>query len=439
MTYAGGIKSLLDRGIIVKWAIGPRVYLALNQHYPVYRELRKLLREIVPAKIGYDPDFEPLGPETLKRKPNGATRSYDLEKIFGWKNRTSFFLLLEAMNGSIERAAFFRGMHDVAPQVVRKNIAEFKRCGLIVEGDFKGVRQLAFAGTAPPALRRLCRKLLEEMPQYKQRAKLARTTPTIVKGSVGGRTLWLGGVRGATKPMGLQAPASGAPLLFGSDARYRLLAALAIGGPMRATRLWKLAKVQNNHTLSTFVDGGFAITEGRTPFVVYSLNPTIPVRKELVSLLKALHRKFPAFDETQLPQEEYAISRPPSRWTGDFEKISVLPMRLKTLLAVSASRGVDSSSLSRMFPEHVRMQLRQTMHKLLFYGVVESYREGSAIMYRLDDGFCAHRELAQYLGAVLKMWPVYKTLAKNTERSMQPLRLKMRDNARKSKKPRKVK
>jgi hypothetical protein len=403
--WRSSFARLTASGLLVSWKVDQNVHLGLNKAYPGYSYLCKVLRLLEPG----------LHPNVPKRRRSAfsapTARVSNFENLFGWGNRTYFLILLSAF-GKISRRTLAHGLSDCSPQIFRKNIAAFSDLGLIIETvrDAERLVQLNARSAVVAPLKSLLRAVTAADGDARRRIATAKKAPRALEKSPtsGVRLRWRQGVEGSDNPTGFLPRKNGAPLLFGSDARYRAFALLAKTEVMRMTKWTSIAKVRGHRTLVSLIDGGFVISFGTIREKYVALNPALPGQDELVRLLLRLQESYPAFDGA-LKVEKDVRSVPQSKaWTGDINKLCILPIRTKVLLTVAASRGIDQSSIARLFPEHDRWDLRQALHMFEAMKVFRRYSEGTAHMFTLNEHFVAYRELRDFLNAILRAYPAYR-------------------------------
>lgn len=424
--------TLEAAGLIVRWKRhSKRSYVALNEGHPAMPQMKALLKYLVP--------LDSLQVSTRKREiietaPRKRVPAKALENVLGWPGRVRFFCLLAALGGRSERAALARGLADMWPDVFRNIIHAFTYLGCISEENCGNQRYITFntSTRVGKALRALSRKLLNAGLDYTDRVSASRARPPTETYKPYERVPYLHGAYGALKPQGFSPPASGTPLLFGTDARYRVMVALAVCGPMRIGELQKAARVLSEQTVRTLEKYGFLIREGSYHKRFAVLNSSFPANDELRTLLRKMHRHYTVIETSRkhTNQSKAARSKP---WTGQLEKLCGTNLRTKVLISVGAADGIDVSSLSRLFPEHATIDLLQAAHMFTAFGVFERHAEGCAWLYYLAPKFVAYRELRGFIRRLVKIWPQYKTRVDSAERYMSPRRLAMRRNSRRKK------
>lgn len=437
-TNRKSLTKLMKAGIVVCWRYpkrgsSARVIVALNDGHPAMSELRALLRSLVSI------DLVPL-PTCARTKvghaPKRSVPSKKLALVFGptGASRYKFLTLLEALGGTADLSALARGLPEIAPQTLRKFAGRFTRMHYLRKAMVGKQSIFSYDERAKGTreLRALCCRLLKDDPEIKRRVKLARTKePQETYQAYGGAVPYLRGAIGALRPIGLAPPASLAPLLFGSDARYRILATLALCGPCRVTQLQRLSHSGNYAPVKALRNCGLVLVQGRVPRRVIGLHVGFPAYEELRTLLMALHKRYPVLTEA-VPPSGVLMRRHHGEWGGTIEQLCVTPLRTKVLISIGNSGGIDNSSLSRLFPEHAPCDLRQALHMFTAFGVFERYKEGTALMYRLNPKFCAFAPLRRLLRRLGAEWPQYGYRTRLEERYMSPSRLVMRRNARRA-------
>lgn len=427
------LKTLSRSGHIVCWyeKVGSRgrsACIALNDGHPAMKEFRALLKAIVPKRDVSIGEFDRPRRTPVRR----ALSKSKIDLTLHSPGRTIFLALLEAMGGSVDHASFVRGMFEYAPPYPRQLMRGFVQQGILREDDSTGPFAVAFNSQWRGAteLRSLCRKILKLVPPYRVRVTRARALPPAetYKGHPHGIP-YFRGTEGAVRPRGMAPSETFAPLLFGTDARYRILAVLALHGPTRIGDLLRAAHVDRNTTIQGLERDGLVRTWGRVPLRIAALDLTFPAHAELLNLLRAMHKAYPVIEK---PQKQMVITiRNTRAWNGEIENFCCSVIRAKVLISVGLCDGIDTVSLTRLFPEHTRTCLRLAAHMFTAFGVFERVTEGNARPYRLNPKFCAFHELRLFVRKLANLRPQYARRGELQERYMSPMRLTMRRNARK--------
>ena len=418
------IKVLLDNGLLVRWG-GHFHYrlLALNPGHPFSHELRRLFKAMSKT-YQFDTPALPVSVKDRKAIPTVEVTPAAALKMFVWPSRTR---ILAAIVGLGRKATSTR--IKLALRCLNHN--DIKHAlKLLAEQDIVEVRNGVFSLS-----RRLCfrRELIMLM-----RAVLSRDS--VIKSAVeSARAMklpkykrvikidWTGKVKGAVRPRGFAPRENGAPLLFGTDARYRLLSTLAHNGALRRKQLDAVADVTDG-VINAALNKGLVVRYGPRYRKAVALNPSLPVSKELRMLLKCLWRRFPT-GEAKLGRADDDLSAVPvSRhpWRGDIEFILGLPSRTMPLLFARLLGSVDVSSLMRLLPSISIKEHRRTFQMLVNQGVMKTSKEGNAKTFSLNESYFAFRELAALLDAIAREFPKYRTAASLEEVLMPRLRLQMR-------------
>ena len=433
LSSSGALRKLENTGLIVRWHKAPtdrRIFVALNDGHPVMRQLRVLLKALIP----YDVVRAMETPLCRKRVavPKKQVSEAQLEWTFRHPTLTKFLVLLEALSRKADYATLKRGLPEITQQVLRTIGRRLVRVRYLRQIERKKGRVVGFNPCAIGIceLRSVCRRLLKLLPQLQSRLALARKAPPreTYLGYLG-KVPYLYGTETALRPRGFAPPKSETPLLFGTDARYRALATLAICGPMRVGEFRAASQVYNHFTVMSLINSQIVRIDGKFPIKTLSLNASFPAYDELLGLLRKMHRRYPIV-LTYRSRQQKAANRIRGPWLGTIVKLCGTPPRTKVLITVGVVKEIDGSSLAYLIPEHARADIRQALHMFTAFKVFERRQVSGAIMYRLNPRFYAAKELRLFLDRIASTWPQYRRRAESSE-YMSSGHLAMRRNPKK--------
>lgn len=416
--------------VIVRWQPHPqRSYVALNPLFPAADKLLTFLRTFPePVRVSQTRCFQ----RESKVRPLRAGISA-AEGLFGSRSRTKFLLALEAFDGYADTTQFQRLFCSESSYSIRVFMTKFEDAGMLRLGRSSVNRRRCVQwNSALPqmeAFREVLSALLCQMPQLKAAAaKVTRELQQPAPRPKARLIDWLADVEGVDLPSAWRAPEDSAPLLFGSDSKRRILAAL-LPGPLRAIDLERVSRARDVRCLLQLEHAGI-VTRYRAGLKrMVSLAPSLPILPELRRLLLRFEATYPSCRREL--QRYHDATHPPARtWTGSVEKLFGTSTRSLPLIMLGALGEADVSSLSRLLPQIERCTIARSLHMFRNLGVLTSRREGNAICYALNREFCAYSELASLLSAMRALLPVHASRAKMEELLMTPNRLTMRRNDR---------
>ena len=251
--------------------------------------------------------------------------------------------------------------------------------------------------------------------QRKNRLSLASTLPTAYRDLVRQIGEYLGlGTNGeplGPRPAAYTSASDGAPRLFGTDARLRNLAALAVRGPMRYSALRRLTgaghlRLERGND-APFGRGGLVYIAGRGAGAVIALDEAYPLHSPLTRLVCALEARFP------IPKHERFEPRPkvkqPRSWSGD--RLSLFGSPVPTLILFSlARRGWTFEALCcALASGYDRVVVKKAIRRMEEEGLLQGSRDrrpgfGPRLL-RIADAFPAREELQALIDAVPAVWP----------------------------------
>ena len=353
-----------------------------------------------------------------------------VEMILGWSDRLFVFLALEALGGQSRLEELDKALPGTAGDTIRKNLEKFQKRGLLerIGNDPTWTVRFSQNSCCVPHLRIMLRRLLLTFPDIRQSASAARRElKRRVPYTTVGHLKWRNDVVRTARPKTYVPSITGAPLLFHSDARFRVLTALAHIGPLTALDLRHCADKPHEKVLEKLIRDGFVLDQGRYRDRTYALNTDFPAHTELKALLRKLWAMYPGVASLSHGRAWHLAER--SLWTGDIKKLFGPKTRTLPLFNIAALGAVDGASLSRLVPQHDTGSLRMALAMYEEQGILKTHFEGTARMYSLNKSYGAHRELLSLLRKTIEVWPRYAMAASLEEPLMTPNRLKMRSNA----------
>lgn len=411
-------------GLCVRFGSDRTRLIALNPGYPAADKLRDLLMAL-PAE-----PMEKRLPSPSIDVPSVPIRDWNALEIFGPRTQTTVVIAVCLSNGQMDATSL-------------RNIV--RRGGALVQNFTNSLNSLQARGvivventmvsldpTIPKArLIAFVETLLKNHLEHQNFKREPQRPVTDVRDSVNSRIPWRAKPKGRIRPVGMEASADGAPLLFGSNARFRTLTALAVHQPLPPNELLRITQLGRN-TLANFAKAGFVVVEdytsGRYRRLVH-INPAIPAHDELIRLLVRLESKWPS----KTPNSWDLQRRSPGgkyEWDRGLFKYFGSENRTETLLMLASFGRADNSTIHRALPAYDRHEGTRTFDMLRHYGIVRySTKEGNARMVELDPDWFAARELRAILDALLTCDPRFEGKKYASESAMSSRRKKMRQNA----------
>jgi hypothetical protein len=402
--------------------------VAIAESFPAHTQLVRFLRHLATHYRLKEPQAN--GSVLFNQKFEVRDQAApNVEKIFGWSDRLYVFLALEALGGRSRLEELDAALPGTAKDIIRHNLVKFDKREVLerVGDDVSWNVRFNARSCCVPYLRRMLRRLLHNFPDVRQSARKARRelerrapyTPV-------GHLKWKDDVVRTSRPKTFVPSKTGAPLLFHTDARFRVLTALAHFGAMTALDIRHAADKPHEQVLMKLIRDGLVVDQGRRRDRTYALNTGFPAHSELKTLLTKLWHMHPGDAPTTHGRAWH--SPKPSVWSGDIEILFGPKTRTLTLLNIGALGAVDGASLSRLVPQHDTGSLRMALAMYEEHGILKTHSEGNARMYSLDTSYGAYRELLLLIRKVIKLWPSYATAASLEEPLMSTNRLKMRRN-----------
>ncbi|MDP9105426.1 MAG: hypothetical protein M3N49_05790, partial [Candidatus Eremiobacteraeota bacterium] len=347
-----------ESGLIVRFGTPRVVMMALNPAFPAVAELRKLIRAVEPKR--------PTKP-TLPSPADLVVPNVDVDpdgprEMFGPWRQTAILLTIGNAGGEIPLKVLYGAMSTIRakPFETRKSLDALAERGLTnIVGQrvrfhpkFSGQNALvAFA-------RRFCRLL----PQYALRTaeRIERPQAPIREPGDSQRRHFF------------NVPAVGAPPIVGSEPRYRILAVLAVNGPLSVTDTVKAADVTDK-ALSHVVDDGFVSTgeyaKSNIARQAVAIASGITGRAELIALLRRIEEHWPvprvkALHAAQTPNQKKTIV-----WAKDYFGS---PVRSQVLMTIAAMGCADISMLRRAIPDFEFQEIARAARTWEAYGIVRT-------------------------------------------------------------------
>lgn len=421
--------SNFKRSGLLEWHGNKRArFIELNHRYPGYQQLRKLLGALGHA-YGV-PDVRRSASSTVLRAKFVGTERPEvrLDELFGSRLRTLVLLTVARCNAitvrDLSNAICYKPVH------MRRIIVPLERQGILrTDGGFVSLNNNFCARVE---LIEFAKAVVRARPEY---CVVPPKPPERIKGrsTKTGCSNWRSGnVATEERPFGVHASRDGAPLLFGSNARLRVLMALA-HGPLRLTTLQRRAAVTDNVIKDLRNEVLIVPDLGNTGnTTLLHLNPGFPAYEELVALLLRLVRRFP-LQKDRLPALP-ALTKGPrtTRWLGPINRLFGSEDRTETLLTVAASGAADGSGLRRVLGFDIH-EIERSVHMFAAYGLLRSRREGNANVFELNPNWFAAKELRALLDRLLALYPRYAARAISLDMQMPARRRLMKDNAAKRK------
>jgi hypothetical protein len=354
--------------------------MALNPRFPLIREFKALLKELSrqypSALAGVVPTVDRRLPKRLPR------RKIALDYLLGSPVRTQTLAVLEALGGRTWQSNVHRGVPGQFMSAVKTVVNFFIAEGVL---EKRGVT-IAFSKRAwIPALRRLLRAYLKKQTDFS--AALDVQARKYSERRQGYRKLHL-----------LAPPST-----------QRALVALAVNGPMRASRLLASATANSDKTIAIWQREGILANRKVGHSRLISLNSSYPAYRELRALLLSIGDVESTSHRRDLSEERAIFSA---------ERLFASRLRSETMIMLGACRNgeIDVASLGRLLPQYEVSSLRKALRKYEVDGIVRSRVWKGLKLYSLDPGYPHWHALKRLLDAVTLRWPHYRTVADVEER-----------------------
>jgi len=307
--------------------------------------------------------------------------------------------MLEELGGQAPRR-HLGDLVDVERHVFRNNVERLISQGILVSRMRNDTEYIAFSGAPDVKNFRILLAAFASMND------IYRLTVAVMRRRAAGNSKrplkedWLEHAF-SVKRTSQQLAEIAAPTFFGPNARYQILALLATFGDMRKCDMNRVIK-SDADSLRILCRNGL-VTRWRSGRGVYlGLHPKYPAKRELINLLRAFHRLWPAFKETQCQFEfEEPPEKPMETWTGKVDELCDEPIRTRALLLSRLAGFVDATTIQQLFG-YDRTSLRAGMRLLLHYGILKVQRTSQGTKgYSLDKSFPAFKQLAALLDKLL--------------------------------------
>jgi len=389
---------------------GPRpVAVMFDETFPLAKEIVSLARKIgtqhpLPLTKGW-PGEQP---------PSPKKRKHEIDVLFGSEVNTLVLATVRVLRGKVGRVELEAAVPYDSLVAVERAARRLRDFGIL---DERGT----YLADTPwrPHLERLLDGYLRLRPDFRQH------------------------VRERAKAKRDHRAARSTEPLFGLASTARVLAALALYGPMTRTRLRAITMLTHQNTaLDPLVAADVLAVETRTGSpgkgtrahgtrqqLVVGLNAAFPVYKELRDILVALSDDVPAENGRIARAPAVAASDRPYDVTALF---STAPLLWALLMINSVpDRELDVASLHRLRPQHAEFTLHGRMRWLMTQGLVKQRRQGLVIYYGLNPDHRLYRPLKRLLDRISKIWPDLVEAAKVNNNLKPARRIVLDRNARK--------
>ena len=412
-------------GLIVRYGPERQRLIALNAGHPAAEGLRRLLLEWPSEPVEKNLPTPSLDTPTVDQS------ICDTTELFGPRAQTAIIIAVCLAGGSIDDARL--------RLLIRRDSTNSTQYTRAID-SLKSRRVIILNRThinldpqnPENALVQFVKSLVAQRPAYEHLAKMHSDSPQDTRDSVKSRIPWRDAPKGRARPRGLEASSDGAPLLFGSNARFRVFTALARHKTLPPAELIRIAKIAKG-TFPDIVKSGFVVVEdivSKRYRRIVCIHPDIPAREEFIALLIALENRWPA-KSYKIDHFEPDVSRAHYTWSAGLSKYFGSENRTETLLMLAALGQGDASTIHRALPAYDIQEATRTLEMLRHYGIVRNCgKEGTAMMLEFDPTWFASTELRVLLEALLRYDTRYGGKKYAAESAMSPRRKKMRDNAR---------
>lgn len=413
-------ENFLATGLIVVYGPYNSRVFALNPNFPAAEELKALVRALLPRTKGNPrlavPDLEIVPAHVSMVGPRD---------IFGWWYQTAAILATASQGGILSHGGIEDCLKLLGARGAKRRhalaVCEKRRvlrvtpAGVEIHPNFHARDELIAFATA----------FAEVRPDFNLRPKIVpppQANPTPFNGYKWGA----GNVGGDDRPAGNRAALDGTPVLFGSVARYRVLATLAVHGSVGARMLQVAARVLEETYLKMLSDGWLArckVPGRRTANWAVSIAEDVPGRTQLIALLRRMADRWPVSETEPLPITPTKTSPKTVRLDRYFGS----RIRSETLLTLAAFESADVTTLFNGTATD-RGRIKHALDMLRHFGIVRGAgNEGNAHMYELDPTWFAANELRDLLDALISTRTMSGVLKIVTE-SAYPGRLRSRDD-----------
>jgi hypothetical protein len=369
-------RRLVTSGICVAERVDREDVLRLNVNHPAFEEIRDVLRDLA-GGLAESLDAH-RGPRFDRRSPLGHQHPVPFR----------IALALVQAEGPIDVETLCRRLPDIWPGSVSEATDRMTTLGVLVRG---AGRTAELSPGVPTSYRRLLLRLAELIDDE-------RLKPSTASGS---------------RPTAFTNATDGAPRLFGTDACFRNLVALAVYGPMHYRDLRRITGAYHMH-----IEGEDEAPFGRGALVrmwdtpdgrAVALDEAHPLHPPLLRLLLRLAEVYPP--SPHVPAYERPDVPPPQAWMG--ERLALFGSRFPTeVLLTLANRGWTFEAICagqqtgvRDPSSNRRVLVKKTIRRLEEDGILVGSRErGPGFGPRLltiPESFPARDELYELIDAAV--------------------------------------
>ena len=418
-------------GLIVRFGTSRERLCSLNPSYPALKQLISLIRAIenTPSQV-------PRLKVSDSELPACLFEEHYSRDVFGPWFQTISILTVAAAGGEVQLVALQAALRAAGSKAGRTSLALAalqRRILIDVDGDIVRIHPkfparaelIAFAVEFVS----LCPSFNFQFDLRRSKNDEDRKLPTKPKRRHPQRYDWQNQEDlGEDRPQGIRLATDGTPLLFGTVARYRVFATLAINGIVRVPDLIAATDAGRN-TLQAFLSDGWlgqkAHVDGNRSRRVIGLASGILGRDLLIALLKKMSTVWPVKTLQSLE-----LDPPENRKTVKLSRTFGSVAHSETLLTLKAFGHADVEMITRALPRHDNQEISRSLRMFESFGIVrQSGAEGSARQFSLDSSWLAAAELDSYLTGLLKSDGRYDARVRGAETIMKPRRLKMRREA----------
>ena len=372
-------RRLVTSGICVAVRAGNEDLLYLNVDHPAIEEIRAVLRDLVGFLA--EPVDEHGGAQFDRVSPLGHMQPVPFR----------IALALAQADKPIDIETLRRRLPDIWPGSVSAATDRLSEHGVIEVG---AGAKFALARGVPASYRRLLLRLAEMVDDDRLKPSTAS------------------GPRATAFTNGND----GAPRLFGTDAAFRRLVALAVYGPMHYRDLRRITGAYHLHVEgedeAPFGRGALVRTWNTPDGLAVALDESHPVHPALRRLLLRLAEAYPP--APHVPTLERPDVPPPQAWVG--ERLALFGSRFPTeVLLTLANRGWTFEAIcagqqtgKRDPSSNKRVLVKKTIRRLEEGGILTGNRpRGPGFGPRLltiPEGFVAKEELYAVIEAAVTAW-----------------------------------
>ena len=424
-------------GLIVRFGTSRERLCDLNPAFPAAIKLKALIL----ALEGVHPQEPRLKVADLET-PGRVVEEHGPREIFGPWFQTAIILTVAASGGSIPKDLLYASLRSVQSKAGRTTNALSALQRRIIIDLADDIVRIHPAFPAAAELVAFAKEFVSLRPSFDLRGsyRVSETkkcnnkpseadAPAQPKRRHSKRYDWPRLEAGyEARPGGIRIALDGTPLLFGTVARYRVLATLAVNGSVPLPDLLRETQVRSGTYASLVADGWLgrqAHAGGQRSRQSVSLAADLLARDLLIALLKRMSMNWPV---ATLPVLDHSPAANPK--TVKLNRTFGSIVRSETLLTLKAFGHADGSMMQRALPRHDRQEIARALRMFESFGIVcQSGSEGNARQFSLDATWPAAAELDSYLKALLNNDGRYEARIRGAETLMTPLRLKMRRNA----------